>query len=377
VWVLTAIVAFHALTRVNSLFALGFTARQEAGAVALGPLGKIGFAVLLASAAMLAGASAPVALAAMPLAALLGLTLTALYSARRFGPLQIRFRRAEILEYLRGGTPYFLVVLLTTLYTRLGIILLTALGGQAATGVYAAAERLVVAAAMLHVMFSMALLPILTQLWGSDRNRFQELAQRAGRGILLVTLPATTMLALFAKDIVDVLYADEFDHAALVLAAISWVLVIRGVSQLLSTTATATEHQPILVRSRLLGIVILTAASFVLIPTYGALGLVAATLAGEALAVALNYVLLRRAGVPLTIPTGTWRVVLACLVAAGVAWFARDLTFMWRVLVVSCAGVVALWLSGAVRAHDLAYLRTVLKARDSRAAQPPESPRQA
>jgi O-antigen/teichoic acid export membrane protein len=376
VWVLTAVVAFHTLTRVNSLFVLGFTARQEAHAAALGPIGKTGLALLLAGAAMLAGASASVALTALPLAALVGLVVTVLYSVRRFGPLQMRFRRTEIVVYLRAGMPYFSVVLLTTLYARLGIILLTTFAGQAATGVYAAAERLIVAAGTVYAMFSMALLPVVTQLWKLDRGQFAELTQRAARAILLVTLPAATLLALFANDIVRVLYAHQFRHAAVVLAAIAWVLVVRGISQLLTTAATATDHQPVLIRSRLLGIVILTTASIVLIPAYGPLGLVAATLAGETLATVLGYALLRHAGVPLAIPTGTWRVVLACVLAAFVAWLVRDLGFVWRVLVVGAAGLGALWLSGAVRPHDLAYLRAVMKARDARAAPRAEPPSQ-
>jgi O-antigen/teichoic acid export membrane protein len=106
IWVLTAIVAFHVLTRVNSLFVLGFTARQQAGPATVAPIARLGFALLLAAAAVAAGASAPVALAAMPLAAALVLVVTAASSVRRVGPQGGRVRRAEILTYQGGGLAY-------------------------------------------------------------------------------------------------------------------------------------------------------------------------------------------------------------------------------------------------------------------------------
>jgi len=373
IWVLTAIVAFHVLTRVNSLFVLGFTARQQAGPATLAPIARLGFALLLAAAAVAAGATAPVALAAMPIAAALVLVVTSTSAVRRFGPLQVRFRRAEILTYLREGMPYFYVVALTASYTRLGVILLTSIGGEAETGAYAAAERLVSAVATIYSMFYMALLPVVTQLWTMDRGRFAELTQRAARLTLLLTLPATTMLALFAHDIVHVLYGGGIPEAATVLAVISWVLLARGFVQLVVTAATATDHQAILIRGRVLGIAILAVAGLAFIPTYGAVGLAGATLIGESAAVAFTYAQLRRTGVPLSVPPGTLRAALACLLAAGCVWFAHELALPWRLLVAAFAMSAALWLLGAVRWHDLAYLRAVLRARDARTQTQPDA----
>jgi O-antigen/teichoic acid export membrane protein len=373
IWVLTAIVAFHVLTRVNSLFVLGFTARQQAGAATIVPIAKLGFALLLAAAAVAAGASAPVALAAMPIAAALVLTVTAACAVRRFGPLRIRFRRAEIITYLREGMPFFYVVALTASYSRLGVILLTTIGGEAATGAYAAAERLVSAVATVYAMLSMALLPVVTQLWKTDRGRFAELTQRATRLTLLITLPATTMLVMFANDIVHVLYGGGIPEAATVLAVIAWILLARGFVQLVVTAATATEHQAILIRGRVFGIAVLTVAGLALIPTYGAVGLAGATLVGESAAVALTYARLRRAGVPLAIPPGTLRAALACLLTAGCVWLAHELALPWRLFVAAFAMSAALWLFGAVRSHDLAYLRAVLRARDARTQAEPDA----
>jgi hypothetical protein len=65
-------------------------------------------------------------------------------------------------------------------------------------------------------------------------------------------------------------------------------------------------------------------------------------------------------------------VALACLLAAGCVWFVHELALPWRLLVAAVAMSAALSSSGAVRWHDLAYLRAVLRARDARAEARPD-----
>lgn len=364
-WVVTLIAGYHVLTRVTSLLVIGFTARQQMGPASVLPLARQGLALLLACAAMTWDADARITLAALPASALLVLAGMYVFTARHLGRPALRFRRAEIGGYLREGQPYFHVVALNTLYSRLGIIVLTLLSGEAVAGVFAAAERLVVAVGTIQVVFSIALLPMVAQLWKAEHSRFMELTQRVARLTLLVTLPTATMLALFAKDIVQLIYADEFGDSAVVLEGIAWILVVRGIAQLLATITTATDHQPILVRVRSLGLVVLTVASLGLIPHYGARGLVIAMLASEMCAVVLNLVMLRRAGVPTTTFSGGVRVIPACLLAAGLAWFLSEAAFVLRLLVVAAGGATALWLFGAVRDQDFRYLRAILRARES------------
>jgi len=364
VWVVTLIVAYHCLMRVTSLLVLGFTAREHLGPASALPLARQGMGVLLVIAAVALGASAPLALAGMPFAALVVLIGMYVFAAQRLGRPRLRFQPSEIARYLREGHPYFFVVLLNTLYGRLGIILLAALSGEAAAGVFAAAERLVVAVGTIQVMFYMALLPVVTQLWKNDHGRFAELSQRASRANLLVTLPVATLFALFAHDIVHLIYAEAFADAVPVLVGIAWILVVRGIAQVLRAVATATDHQRILARSKSYGLVVLVIVSLALMPRFGALGLVAATLVSEIASVVINYVMLQRAGIPTTTLPGGLRVALACLFAAGLDWALSHLALGLRLPVVVAGGAVALWLFGAVRAHDIRYLRAILAARE-------------
>jgi O-antigen/teichoic acid export membrane protein len=362
VWIVTLIVAYHVLQRVTNLFVVGFTARQEMWIGAALPPARLGMALLLLAGAAALGLSAAFALASLPIAALAGLAATGLYTVHRVGRVRLNLRPAEIAGYLREGQPYFYVMLLTTVYSRAGVILITMLSGHAETGVYAAAERLVAAASTVQGMFATALLPVLTQLWSRDTARFADLTQRAGRLTMFITLPVATLLALFSKDIVHILYADAFADAATVLACIAAVLVVRGAAQQLAVASTGTDHQAILVRTKVLGLIVLAVASLALIPTHGAMGLVGATLAGETTAAAANYLLLRRAGVRVVYGRGVWRVALACVIAVGLAWLLAGQPFRLRLPLVMGGGALALWAVGAVRSQDLAYMRAIMKA---------------
>ena len=362
----TLLAGFHVLLRLTQLFVLGYTAREKMGPAAVVAAAERITVLLLGGLAMAWGAGAELTLASMPAAALLILIVTGTYAARRFGRPRLRFQRAEIADYLRQASPFFHVIVLAALYLRLGIIYLTVLGGEAETGLFTSAEKLVAAAGMVQIMFSAALFPVVSRLWNGQREQFADLMQRAGRLILFLTLPIATLLALFAQDIVRILYGDTFSDAAAVLAAVAWVLVLRGIWQLLATAGQAADRPRLLVAGRGLGLAVLTLASLVLIPPYGAMGLVAAMLAAEIASVALLHVLLQRAGVPVMGFGSALRVVPACLLAAGLAYLTADLALWLRLGAVAGGGAAALWLFGAIRSHDLTYLRAIADSRSGR-----------
>lgn len=362
-WVVTSVVGFHVSMRLAYLLSIGYQARQEMEAAAVLKAAPRVLILLFAGLAMLWGASAALTLASMPVAALVTVAGMAWVWARRFGHPRPQFRHVEIASYVRQGAPFFLVLVLSTLYARLGIIYLTISSGEAEAGLFASAERLVVAAGTAQVMFSAALLPVVAALWQRGRDGFAELVERAGRLLLFLTLPIATVLALFSDDLIGLIYGDDFEGAAGVLAAAAWLLVVRGVAQLLSTTSVAANRQRPLVLSKALGLGVLTLGSIILVRPYGAPGLVAAMLASELSATTLLYVSLRGHRIPLTRFDGGLRVALACLLAAAAAQQTADLALWLRALAVGGVGTIALWLFGAVHRHDINYLRAILATR--------------
>ncbi|NNC66345.1 MAG: oligosaccharide flippase family protein [Gammaproteobacteria bacterium] len=362
----TLIVAYHVFIQVTRLLLVGYMAREEMAAAATLTVARRILILLLAGAAMGAGLGAELTLAAMPIAALVILVLSGFLATRHFGRPAFRLHCPEVLSYLAQARPFFFVVVLDTVFRRVGIIYLAALGDREAAGLFASAERLVSAAGLAQSMFFAALFPLVSRLWQSDRSQFAELAGRAGRLVLLLTLPLATLVALFARDIIDILYGAEFGEASALLSGIAWMLVIHGIARLLGTISQAADQQRILVTSKAWGLAALTLFSVVLIPWYGAPGLVAALLMGEFVSVSCNYTLLRRRNVPLMSFRSTLSVSGACLVAACVAYFGSDLTLWLRLLVVGFAGAAALWVFRALRSHDLAYLLSIAASRNAR-----------
>ena len=362
----TLIVAYHVFIQVTRLFLVGYMAREEMAAAAALPVARRILILLLAGAAMGAGLGPELTLAAMPTAALVILVLSGILAARHFGRPALRLQCAEVSGYLAQARPFFYVVVLDTFFRRVGIIYLAALGGREAAGLFASAERLVSAAGLAQSMFLAALFPLVSRLWQSDRAQFAELTHRAGRLVLLLTLPLATLVALFARDIIDILYGDEFREASTLLSGIAWMLVIHGIARLLGTISQAADQQRVLVTSRAWGLAALTVFSVVLIPRYGAPGLVAALLVSELASASCNYTLLRRRKVPLMSFQSALSVSAACLVAACVAYFGSDLALWVRFLMVGSAGAAALWMFRALRRHDLAYLSSIAASRSTR-----------
>ena len=164
------------------------------------------------------------------------------------------------------------------------------------------------------------------------------------------------LVSAFAQVAIDLLYRPEMADAANVLRWLMFAAAIMMVDVILSSTMIATSAQSSDLRALMVGLAVLAAALFILIPQYGASGAAMAVTAGMSVRLAVRLQWAVRA---LQIPT-PWpylcRITVACI--AGV-WAMRAALNHGAVLA-GAAGLLAYagvaMLSGAV---DRSFLREV------------------
>ena len=364
--IIAIIAVFQLLNPVWTLFAIGFTATERMGYSAIADAGSRVLILLVAGLAMLLGASIEVALLAFPLSALLVLVTLAKLSSAEFGQPIPRIDIRAYLALLREALPFFVNIGLTVIYTRVGILILRATSTADEVGVFASAERLVMAASILHMTFAQAVYPAMVRLFAKDKEAFSQLVRRCARLILLVSLPMATLLFLFAEDIIVVLFGDPFRGAARILQILAWLIAFRGITAILVNIAIATDRQNLVVRSNVAGLLVLVASCFALTPSYGAFGLAAAMLLAQSVKSTIIYILLRSSG---HLP-GLGRVGLpvasACVATGALATMMADASLLVRSMSALVAGLALLYLFRAVRAQDFVYAYRVLSTRSAR-----------
>lgn len=322
-------------------------------------------AMTLGLAAIGLGAGAGTVTLALVIGALALIVYAWIEGSRRFGRPALRFAPEEALKLFRVASPFFGLAALGVLYARGGMIILGALATPHAVGLYAVADRFMVAGGLAPTMFNAAVYPALSRVAHTSLADAKALAVRCLRLMLVGTLPLAAMLSIFSIDIVRLVFGPQYQDSSRVLQVLAWTLPIRGAQWLLASQLAAMDLQAALARSRLVGLCTFLALTPLMVLGLGYVGVAWAVLSCDGLQLALYWTLLRRTGAapPCTFALLAPALASAVTLLAGAAL--SDLTLPLRLLGVSLVMAVGLWVSGAIRLHDLDFLRNVLSGKGS------------
>jgi O-antigen/teichoic acid export membrane protein len=361
-WIIALACSFKLIVPFSALISTGFSAQERMFHSGAAEAFRSIAIFVIGSTVVWIGLSAQVAVAIMPLVAVSIVIVLYLLAHQEFGAPYFRFGRTELIIALRRTLPFLGIALASVLFLRVGVLMLRSISGAQAVGLFSAAERMIAAVVMLQTMFVGALFPQLVRLWTTNKGALKNLTGQGQRLIVLTSLPVATVLALFAEDIILLLFGQSYTEAADVLRILAWMLAIRGINAITSAAAIAQSRQLDLVGSKLIGLLVLASVCAVLAPGYGAVGLAIAVVSAElSVLVAAVWRLGDNAFLSL-LWAPVSRTFAACCVSAGVA-FALVSHDLWiRAGAVAGAGVLSLWLFRAVYRHDIQHLLKLTRA---------------
>jgi O-antigen/teichoic acid export membrane protein len=173
--------------------------------------------------------------------------------------------------------PFAALTTLTIASQRLGILFVSAMIGDAGTGLYSAAARLLDGMKFGHYAVLGALLPMLSAGNLGARNDF-----RTGfRSLILFSVGMAAIVMLFAQKITVLFYGDEFELAASLLRYICWAIVPYTISAFISVDMVAHGMETRLLRASIFSIIVFAFLFALFISMAGLTGAAYAALTGE------------------------------------------------------------------------------------------------
>jgi O-antigen/teichoic acid export membrane protein len=228
---------------------------------------------------------------------------------------------------LRKSTPFALVVLLMTLYTRTDSIMLERLlgdNGAYQAGIYAAGFRLLDALTMFCFLFAGLLLPMFSKLLSTGKD-IASLTALSARMMLTITIISSIQIVHFAEPILQLLYVDYSPDMVGVLSFLLISFNAIGMIQIYGTLLTANQSLAVLNRIFLTGFVINIVLNLALIYPYGATGAALATLFTQSI-VAIGLMMYAKKHFDLSIHNSTYlRLALFVLLC----YFTPELISGW------------------------------------------------
>jgi O-antigen/teichoic acid export membrane protein len=152
--------------------------------------------------------------------ALLNLIVLTLIS-RKY--IRIRFQfDTQIFNLFRPAVPYFLFSLFSVIYYRVDAVMLSAMTNDAVTGWYGGAYRFFDIVMVLPLIYKTAIFPVFSKLWNDTSGYLQHTLGKSLKLILVIGVPASILIFLFAEPIIDFFMGvDEYGPAVIVLKIFS------------------------------------------------------------------------------------------------------------------------------------------------------------
>lgn len=368
--VIAAICAYQILVRLATTLLTPFQATEQMQAAISGQMLHRFLTLALALTAIWLGADAGTVTLAFVAGAAFLIAFAWVAGSRRFGRprLQLDWRRA--LGLFRRASPFLGLTALSVVYVRGGLIMLSALSGPVAVGLYAVVDRFMVAAGLAPGVFNSAVYPALSRIARDSTADARALAVRCLRLMMVGTIPLAAMISIFAHDILPLLFGAEFLPAAVALEVLAWTLPLRGAQWLLGSQLAALDHQAAMAKGRSVALAAFLTLTPALILGLGFVGVAWAVLLCDALQLALYRRVLQRAQSAPSLTKSSVPPALAAVATLVTSAIANDLPLVARVLVAATVMATGLWAFGAIRRTDLEFLLALIRSRRRAAAGP-------
>ncbi len=202
-------------------------------------------------------------------------------SSRSFGPHRLATSWSSVFKKLRVAIPYGSSELLGQMAIRTNIVLIGFLLGTTAAGTYNVAYRVVLGLLTIPTIVGITLLPTASRLHQQDKNQLVGLYQNSLSLIVVLGLPTSCGIWLIAPDLIHLLFGQGYSRSIPLLRALSALVFLFSLRNALGTFLTAVNLQSERTRREWLGAIALVGGNLLLIPIFGVMGSVIATIASE------------------------------------------------------------------------------------------------
>ncbi|AYO57047.1 hypothetical protein CO230_02220 [Chryseobacterium sp. 6424] len=232
-----------------------------------------------------------------------------------FRALNIRpelFRHLNIRRHMTPIFTIFFAAVSINIYLHLDKILIGTLKGNSSVAYYTVANKIVRFVIELITMIGIVMLPRLSTLFVNDIGSYKKYVLKAMYLIMLVALPFSIYLSLFAHEIIEIVGGDSFRPSALAMQILSPLCFIVGIAYFCGYLILYTQN-----KEKIYTIAVAISAVFSVIVNYQAikhfdfLGAAVVAVLSELLSVLIMVIFMKRSVLYINIWTSNFHKILS------------------------------------------------------------------
>jgi PST family polysaccharide transporter len=179
---------------------------------------------------------------------------------------------AHMMSMLRGGLPFALATIFSSIYFNFDTVLISKFIGDEAAGIYRAAYNLIFPLTMFGLAITGAVFPFASQNYWTHRTEVEQVVRRSVVQLVMISLPIAVITTFLSNQIVSFLFAPEYAGASICLSILVWFLPVVFLTNFYSNTLGAIDEQVFVLKITLLSALFNVVANLILVPRYAQLG---------------------------------------------------------------------------------------------------------
>ncbi|MCQ3979487.1 MAG: hypothetical protein DPW09_39215, partial [Anaerolineae bacterium] len=258
---------------------------------------------------------------------------------------------------LGESLPLMLNHLLSTIFFRIDVFILSPTWGSAAVGFYNAAYKYIDGINVIPQYFTLALFPLMSRFAADSRDSLARAYILSLRLLLMLALPLAVGTPFIARELILFLAGERFlPDSMIVLQLLIWFLPFSFINQVTQYVLIAIHQQRHLTRAFVIGVLFNLIANLIFIPLYGYRAAAVTTIFSEWALLIPFYLLVRKNLCTVPWFDVVWRPAGAAAVMGLALWFIGETNFLVKVVVAGVTYLIALALVGGLAQPDMAVL---------------------
>ncbi len=201
---------------------------------------------------------------------LLGLIFSIHFIKKLVLNISFRINFSKEKDLYRKVLIFGLHLLFANLFFQIDTILLSLWKGNLSVGMYQAVFKLIILPLMIPDILNFTLLPVLSRLFVSDRQKAIKISYLMNKLLFFLSLPITLILFVYSEEIITIIYGSgQYSASIPVLKIFAFNVFIRFSFEAFALILTTTNRQVIRMFTVLLATIINITLNYLLIPQYG------------------------------------------------------------------------------------------------------------
>lgn len=255
------------------------------------------------------------------------------YFAKKYISFSPKFNKEISSWIMRAAIPLGAVFIVNNLFFKIDTLILFAIKGAAAVGIYSVAYKVLEVTIFVGSYFASSLKPMLSKHIDGDQEALRSVLRKAITIMIAISLPITIVGIVFAQEIIIFLSNADFasGSSALILLALS--LPVIYLDALLGEVLVAKDARRLLINISIIVLTFNLVLNIIMIPIFSFMGAAFVTLISEILLLAINIHYTRKIVGYSMNGTLITKIVGVSLITFLISWVTKSLNVHFLILI--------------------------------------------